>query len=84
MLGITWIIIRMDFHTHWYLKMPAINTALVAREAFGAIAKREQSWPAREAGVMVVFCIVFVVAVGLIGLFIHKKLAARKASKQGA
>lgn len=60
--------------------MPAINTAIVARDAFSTIAKRE-SWPAREAGVMVVFCIVFVVAVGLIGLFIHKKLAARKARK---
>ncbi|KAM0809104.1 hypothetical protein AB5N19_09447 [Seiridium cardinale] len=61
-------------------KMPAINTAIVARDSFSSIAKR-QNWAAKEAGVVVVFCIVFVVAVGLIGLFIHKKLAARKARK---
>ncbi|KAK9417950.1 putative Cytochrome b5 [Seiridium unicorne] len=64
-------------------KMPAINTAIVARDSFSSIAKR-QNWAAKEAGVVVVFCIVFVVAVGLIGLFIHKKVAARKARKAGA
>jgi predicted Na+-dependent transporter len=59
--------------------MPAVNT-VVAREAFSTIAKRS-NWAGREAGVIVVFCIVFVVAVSLIGLFISKKLSARKAAK---
>ena len=59
--------------------MPAIN-AIVARDQFAQIAKRE-NWAQQEAGVVVVFCIVFVVAVGLLALFIHKKLAARKAAK---
>jgi predicted permease len=63
--------------------MPAINTAIVARDTFSSVAKRS-NWAGKEAGVVVVFCIVFVVAVGLIGLFIHKKLAARKARKQNA
>lgn len=43
--------------------MAAINTALIAREAaeaLNAFAKREDSWPHRNPGVMVVFCIVFV------------------------
>jgi hypothetical protein len=60
--------------------MPAVNTAIVARDAFSHIAKR--NWAGQEAGVIVVFCIVFVVAVGLLALFISKKLAARKAAKQ--
>ncbi|OAQ72061.1 hypothetical protein VFPPC_12697 [Pochonia chlamydosporia 170] len=65
--------------------MAAINTALIAREAteaMNAFAKREKSWPARNAGVMVVFCIVFVVAVGLTGLYISKCLARRKERNQ--
>ncbi len=60
--------------------MPAVNT-LVARDAvLSHLAKRE-NWAQEEAGVVVVLCIVFVVAVGLSALFIHKKLAARRASK---
>ncbi|OAA72739.1 hypothetical protein LEL_08523 [Akanthomyces lecanii RCEF 1005] len=45
------------------------------------IAKRAKSWPAKNAGVMVVFCILFVVAVALLGLFISKWLKRRKESK---
>ncbi|KAK7698177.1 hypothetical protein SLS64_012747 [Diaporthe eres] len=61
--------------------MPAINNALVAREAISHITKRE-NWAQQEAGVVVVFCIVFVVAVGVIGLFISKKISAARAKKQ--
>ncbi|KAK6076753.1 hypothetical protein SCUP234_03163 [Seiridium cupressi] len=75
--------LRVHHGTTGNFKMPAINTAIVARDSFSSIAKR-QNWAAKEAGVVVVFCIVFVVAVGLIGLFIHKKVAARKARKAGA
>jgi hypothetical protein len=59
--------------------MPVLKT-VVAREAFSTIAKRS-NWAGHEAGVVVVFCIVFVVAVGLIGLFVSKKLSARRAAK---
>jgi hypothetical protein len=61
--------------------MPAINS-IVARNQFSQLLKREENWAQQEAGVVVVFCIVFIVAVGLIALWIHKKLAARKAAKQ--
>jgi hypothetical protein len=59
--------------------MPAVNTALVARDVLSPIAKRD-NWAAQEPGVILVFCIVFVVAVGVISVWIHRKLAARKAS----
>jgi hypothetical protein len=60
--------------------MPAISTTIVARDAMSHLAKR--NWAAQEAGVMVVFCIVGVVAIGLIALFIHKKVKARKERRQ--
>ncbi len=60
--------------------MPAIKS-LVARDAAMALAKRSD-WAKNESGVIVVFCIVFLVAVGLIALFIHRKLSARKAARQ--
>lgn len=57
--------------------MPAISLPVVARDTMLHIAKRS-NWAGENAGVMVVFCIVFVVAVGLIILFIFKKMQARK------
>ena len=38
--------------------------------------------PGENAGVMVVFCVVFVVGVGLISLFIYKKMLARREKRQ--
>ncbi|KAI1650238.1 hypothetical protein F4813DRAFT_5234 [Daldinia decipiens] len=60
--------------------MPAINNAVVARDTLSHIVRRE-NWAQQEAGVIVVFCIVFVVAVGLIGLWISKAVAKRRATK---
>ncbi|GJC85231.1 hypothetical protein ColLi_08069 [Colletotrichum liriopes] len=60
--------------------MPAIN-ALVARDAVHQLAKR-QNWASQEAGVIVVFCIVFIVAVGVIGLLVSRCLSRRKAKRQ--
>lgn len=56
--------------------MPALMTREMA-----ALAKRE-NWAKQEAGVVVVFAIVFVVVTGLLSLFIYKKVAARKAARQ--
>lgn len=61
--------------------MPAINPTLVARDTFSHIAKR-QNWAAKEAGVVLVFCILFVVFVGVTALIISKKLAARRRNKE--
>jgi hypothetical protein len=60
--------------------MPALNVATVVRDNFAPIAKRD-NWAQQEAGVVVVFCIVFLVAVGLLSLFISRKLAARRERK---
>ncbi|OHE95265.1 hypothetical protein CORC01_09410 [Colletotrichum orchidophilum] len=60
--------------------MPAINT-IVARDAVHQLAKRK-NWAQKEAGVVVVFCIVFIVALGISGLLISKCLARRKAERQ--
>lgn len=48
------------------------------------LVKRKKNWAAREAGVVVVFCIVFVVASGLIGLWISRVLGRRKAKRQAS
>jgi hypothetical protein len=57
--------------------MAAISLPIVARDAISQIAKRS-NWASENVGVMVVFCITFIVAVGLIGLFTYKKILARK------
>ena len=60
--------------------MPAIQNSIVARDTLAHLAKR--NWASQEPGVIVVFAIVFIVGVGLLSLFISRKLAARKARKQ--
>ncbi|KAI1126329.1 hypothetical protein F5Y10DRAFT_214073 [Nemania abortiva] len=60
--------------------MPAINTAIVARDAVHQLARRE-NWAQQEAGVIVVFAIVFVVGVGLISLWISRLIKKRNANK---
>lgn len=59
--------------------MAAITT-LQVRESAGQLVKRE-NWASQEAGVIVVFCIVFIVAVGLIGLFVSRALGRRRAAR---
>ncbi|KAJ6439394.1 MFS monocarboxylate transporter [Purpureocillium lavendulum] len=75
--------------------MAAIDTALAGPQTLNnlnRLAKRG-NWASQEAGVIVVFCIVFIdranrnrirnrtVAVGLISLWIHKLLKKRKAAR---
>ncbi|GAW25316.1 hypothetical protein SAMD00023353_0403170 [Rosellinia necatrix] len=60
--------------------MPAINAAIVARDTVHQLARRE-NWAQQEAGVIVVFAIVFVVGVGLISLWISKLVKKRNAKK---
>ena len=57
--------------------MVAIN-ALVTRDAVMHQLAKRKSWPAREPGVMVVLCIIFVVAVGVITAQVYKCLQRRK------
>jgi hypothetical protein len=54
---------------------------LEARDAINHVLMKRKNWAAREAGVMVVFCVVFVVATGLLALYISRALARRRAAR---
>ena len=56
--------------------MAAISMPLAARAEYALhqLAKREKNWAQREPGVIVVFVIVFLVAVLVIAMFINKKV----------
>ncbi|KAK2024422.1 hypothetical protein LX32DRAFT_697160 [Colletotrichum zoysiae] len=69
-------------HSSSSFKMPAVNS-IIARDAVHQLAKRK-NWASQEAGVIVVFCIVFVVALGVAGLLISRCLSRRKAKRQAA
>ena len=62
--------------------MPALGSSLVRREA-GPLLKRinNNNWAGHNSGVVVVFCIVFIVGVGLLSLFIYRKMLARRAAR---
>lgn len=62
--------------------MAAFDHSLLPRadEVLHQLVKRK-NWAAKNPGVILVFCIVFTIAVLLIVLLTMKKLAARKASK---
>jgi hypothetical protein len=60
--------------------MAALDYDLVARSTLHQLSKRK-NWAAREPGVILVFCILGALAILLSGLFIQKKLAARRAAK---
>ncbi|KAF2199806.1 hypothetical protein GQ43DRAFT_473282 [Delitschia confertaspora ATCC 74209] len=65
-------------------EMAAIDMSIVARSAEAAVhhlERRRKNWAAREPGVILVFCILGAVGILLIGLFIQKKISARKAAK---
>lgn len=51
------------------------------RRAAGHILERRRNWAAREPGVVLVFCILFIVIVLLVALFITRKLQARRAAR---
>lgn len=60
--------------------MPALDLSLVARSPF--LVKRADNWASNNVGVVLVFAIVFIVAAGLISLFIYRRILARQAARQ--
>lgn len=54
--------------------LPQSGDALVARNGLG----KRDNWAAEEPGVVLVFCIVFVVGCGILGLIIQKALKNRR------
>ncbi|KAJ5577991.1 uncharacterized protein N7459_006955 [Penicillium hispanicum] len=43
---------------------------------------KRSNWASRNPGVVLVFCIVFLVGVGVIALFVYRRWMKRKADKQ--
>lgn len=56
--------------------MAAISMPIAARAEYALhqLAKRDKNWAQREPGVIVVFVIVFLVAILVIAMFINKKV----------
>jgi len=63
--------------------MAAFDYSLIARsdEQLSQLMKRKKNWAAKEPGVILVFCIVGAIVILLTGLFVMKKLAARRAAR---
>ncbi|KAI9695663.1 MAG: hypothetical protein M1836_006115 [Candelina mexicana] len=70
--------------------MPALDYSVDSRDVAQMIneltkrapqPKGARAWTGHNAGIMVVFVIVFIIAVGLLALYIQKKLAQRRAAK---
>jgi hypothetical protein len=61
--------------------MAAVNMSLVARSEYAVhqLMKRK-NWAQREPGVIVVFVIVFLVAILVIAMFINKKVRGTKST----
>jgi hypothetical protein len=49
--------------------------------ALHELVKRKKNWAQRQPGVILVFCIVAAVVLLLTGLWLQRKLAARRAAK---
>jgi ATP/ADP translocase len=62
--------------------MTAISTVAVPNTAH-YLGKRS-NWAGKEAGVVLVFCITFVVAAGLIGLFVSRAINRRRMKRQAS
>lgn len=70
--------------------MPSLDYSLVSRDVVQMAReltrrapepKGARAWTGHNAGIVLVFCIIFIIVVGLTALFIQKKLQARKAAK---
>ncbi|KKZ63925.1 hypothetical protein EMCG_01784 [[Emmonsia] crescens] len=62
--------------------MPALSLITRDEGVYHQLTKRS-NWAGRNAGVVLVFCIVFIIAVGLISLFAYRWNLRRKAARGG-
>lgn len=62
--------------------MPAIIVISQPQGTDMSVITKRGNWASREPGVILVFAIIFLVALGIISLFIYRKWMARKAKKQ--
>lgn len=64
--------------------MAAFDSALISRDDLHQLMKRKKNWAAREPGVILVFAIVGSLIILLTGIFLMKKMAARRVAKENA
>ncbi|PGH28349.1 hypothetical protein GX50_08913 [[Emmonsia] crescens] len=62
--------------------MPALSLITRDEAVYHQLTKRK-NWAGKNAGVVLVFCIVFIIAVGLISLFVYRWNLRRKAARGG-
>jgi hypothetical protein len=58
----------------------AVISLPLAPEAIHYISRRS-NWAGHEAGVIVVFCVVFIVVTGVLGVFIGRAISRRKINR---
>ena len=68
--------------------MPHLDGSQLAYHAHMAahqlVRRKRKNWAGKNAGVVLVFCIVFVIALGLIILFLYRRILARRAARTTA
>jgi cytochrome c-type biogenesis protein CcmH/NrfG len=62
--------------------MPAVTMSSRAQADSLIYLTKRSNWASREPGVILVFCIVFLVGLGIVALFAYRKWMAMKAKKQ--
>jgi hypothetical protein len=62
--------------------MAAFDSSLISRDVHQLM--KRKNWAAKEPGVILVFCIIGAIVILLTGLFLMKKMAARRAAKEHA
>ncbi|KAI9796294.1 MAG: hypothetical protein M1833_006379 [Piccolia ochrophora] len=63
--------------------MPALHNSLGMPHAHLNLRSLEKraNWAGQNAGIILVFCIVGIIAIGVISLFVYRKVTARKAAR---
>lgn len=62
--------------------MPALTVTSRSQANDMSLIMKRSNWASREPGVILVFCIVFIVALGIVALFAYRKWMAWKVKKQ--
>ncbi|KAJ5091990.1 hypothetical protein NUU61_006860 [Penicillium alfredii] len=62
--------------------MPAINFIDRSHSPHISPLVKRSNWASKNPGVILVFCIVFIVGVGVISLFLYRRWMKRKAEKE--
>ena len=63
--------------------MPVLDESLILRRADASLHMlvKRKNWAAKNAGVVLVLCIIGILATGLLLLFLYRKMLARRAAR---